>query len=94
MKRLVVTGIACPREAWSQFLGDHKDQRIITIRELFANVTSSDPRELSKYVTKVIEEYKPRSIIGHDLGVVLSLLSLIRLSWRNLYLNTKLTLFN
>lgn len=94
MKRLVVTGIACPKEAWIQFLGDHKYQRIITVRELFANVNSSDPRELSKYVTNVIEEYKPRSIIAHDLGVVLSLLSLIRLSWKKLQFNTKLTLFN
>ncbi len=94
VKRLVVTGIACPSDVWAQFLGKNECQRIITIREIFANVSSSDPRELSKYVTSVIEEYKPQSIICHDMGVPLTLLSLIRLSWRNFYFITKVTLFN
>lgn len=94
MKRLVITGLPCPSEAWSEFLGDHEGQRILPIREVFENSSSSDPRELSRYVTRQIASYQPDSIVAHDLGVPLTVLSLLRLNKRGKMLDVPVTLFN
>lgn len=94
MKRLVITGLACPPEPWKKFLGDSPEQRIIPIREVFRNTSSSDPRELSRYITKEIEAFGPQSLICHDMGVPLTLLSLLRLNRQGKCLDTRVTLFN
>lgn len=94
MKRLVVTGLACPPETWTKFLGSEKGQRIIPLYEVFENTPSADLREMSRYITKQIEDFSPDSIIAHDLGVPLTLISLLRLKNRGMPLKAKITLFN
>lgn len=93
-KRLVITGLPCPAEAWSRFLGPDSDQRIIPIREVFENTTTSDPREMSRYVTEQILREKPSSILCHDMGVPLTLMSLLRLKRRGKLHPMRLTIFN
>lgn len=94
MKRLVITGLPCPPEAWEGFLGKHPGQRILPIREVFDHTGSCDPREMSRYVTREIESFQPDSLIAHDMGVPFTVLSLLRLNKRGKCLNTRITLFN
>lgn len=94
MKRVIITGLPCPPEIWEDFLGRSKGQRIIPLWEVFENAQSSDPRVMSRYITEQIEREKPQSIIAHDLGVPMTLLSLMRLNRRGLALDTRVTLFN
>lgn len=93
MKRLVVTGLPCPPETWEKFLGKRRNQRILPIFEVFENCTSSDPRQMAKYVAEVIDSYKPTSIVCHDLGVPLTIMALLRLSKRR-PVKAHVTLFN
>ncbi len=94
MKRLVITGVPCSAEAWESFLGPRENQRILPFREVLENSSSSDPRELSRYVTRQIESFRPDSIVAHDMGVPLTVLSLLRLNKRGKFLDTKVTFFN
>lgn len=94
MKRLVITGLPCPPEAWESFLGKRADQRILSAFEIFENTSSSDPRELAHYVQEQIELEAPASIVCHDLGVPLTIMSLLRLRRQGKKMNTRLTLFN
>ncbi len=93
MRRLVVTGLPCPPEAWEKFLGKQKGQKILSLFEIFENCDSSDPRQMAKYVAEVIEKYKPDSILCHNLGVPLTIMALLRLSKKH-PVETRLTLFN
>lgn len=96
MRRLVITGLPCPAEAWESFLGarPREEQRILPFREVLENCDSSDPRELSRYVTRQIEAFRPRSIVAHDMGVPLTVLSLLRLNKKGKFLDTRVTFFN
>ena len=94
MRRLIVTGLACPSEPWIKLLGDSEGSRVITLHEVLEHTTSSDPRHMSRYVTEQIERFQPASLIAHDLGVPMTLLSLLRLNRRGLALDTRVTLFN
>lgn len=94
MKRLIITGLPCPPQAWEKLFGHPKGQRIIPMVEVFENTDSPDLREMSRYVAQEIERFKPTSIVAHDLGVPLALLSLIRLQRRGRAPQVKLTLFN
>lgn len=94
MKRLVITGVPCSAEAWEAFLGPHGNQRILTFREVLENSESSDPREMSRYVTREIEAFRPDSVVAHDMGVPLTVLSLLRLNKRGKFLDTRVTFFN
>ncbi len=94
MKRLVVTGIPCRPAAWEAFLGPSKHQRILSMFEIFENTQSSDPRQLAEYVQSQIEAYQPQSIVCHNMGVPLTILSLLRLRKRGVGLRTRLTLFD
>ncbi|MEZ4749279.1 MAG: alpha/beta hydrolase [Bdellovibrionota bacterium] len=97
MKRLVVTGLPCPPEAWESWLGQDQnklDQRILSLFEVFENTQSSDLREISKYVESQIDAFEPDSIVCHGFGVSMTLLSLMRLHRFGRYLNPSLTLFN
>ena len=93
MRRLIVTGLACPPDPWLALFGE-KDVRVITLHEVMEHTASADPRQMSRYVTEQIESYRPESLIAHDLGVPMTLLSLLRLNRRGLALDTKVTLFN
>ncbi len=94
MKRLVITGLPCPAVAWEDFLGARPDQRIVPFREVLEHCDSSDPRELSRYITQQIETFRPRFIIAHDMGVPLTVLSLLRLNKKGKCLDTRVTFFN
>lgn len=94
MKRLVITGVPCSAEAWEAFLGPQKNQRILPFREVLEHCDSSDPRELSRYVTQQIETFRPQSIVAHDMGVPLTVLSLLRLNKKGKCLDTRVTFFN
>jgi hypothetical protein len=98
MRRLVITGVPCSAEAWEAFLGSRpkgvKAQRILPFREVLENCDSSDPRELSRYVTQQIELFRPDSIVAHDMGVPLTVLSLLRLNKKGKFLDTRVTFFN
>jgi predicted alpha/beta hydrolase family esterase len=93
-KRLVITGLACSPEVWEKFLARHKGQRILPIAEVFENCPSPDLREMAKYVASQIEAYQPDSIIAHDVGVPLTMLSLSRLRRKGKSLPKKVTFFN
>lgn len=94
MKRLVITGLACPPQPWKDWLGDRPGQQFVPIREVFTHTSSCDPREMSRYITRRIEEYDPDSILCHDMGVPLTLLSLLRLNRKGICRNARVTLFN
>jgi hypothetical protein len=94
MRRLVITGLPCPAEAWEGFLGARKGQRILSFREVLEGTASSDPRELSRFVTSQIEAFRPDSIVAHDMGVPLTVLSLLRLNKKGKFLDTRVTFFN
>lgn len=49
---------------------------------------------MARYVAEQIEQFKPDSILCHDLGVPLTLLALMKLSKKGPPLKTKVTLFN
>lgn len=93
-KRLVIAGLPCPSDSWEKLLGKSDRQRIITMHEVLAGTNSSDPRELSRYITDELERERPTSLICHDLGVPLTLLALLRLKRRGTPLDMKLTIFN
>ncbi|MCB0405783.1 MAG: hypothetical protein KDD51_13455, partial [Bdellovibrionales bacterium] len=99
VKRLVVTGLPCPPDAWENWLGKHKagkkiDQRIVSLFEVLDNTNSSDLREISKYVESQIEAFEPHSIVCHGFGVSMTLLSLMRLQRSGSFLNPSITIFN
>ena len=94
MRRLIITGLPCPKEAWEDFFGPSENHTFLPIREVFENCDSPDPREMSRYVTSRIRELKPESLICHDMGVPLTLMSLLRLNKKGESLNTVVTLFN
>jgi pimeloyl-ACP methyl ester carboxylesterase len=93
-KRLVITGLPCRPETWERFLGPETEQRVISMREILDSTESSDPRELSRYVTEQIALEKPTSIVCHGMGVPLTLLALMRLKRKGIELDTRLTVFN
>ncbi len=93
-KRLVITGLPCPAQTWEKLLGESEEQRIITAREILTHTKGTDPRALSRYLTDVMEEERPGSILCHGLGVPLTLLALMRLKRRGVELDSKLTIFN
>jgi len=94
MKRLVVTGIACPPETWEKFLGKSKTQRIISLAEVISRASSDDPRVMADYVAHQIEIEKPDSLVCHGLGVTLTLAALLRLGRRGKVPHARVTLFN
>lgn len=94
MKRLVITGLPCPSSTWERFLGERPGQRIIPIREVFENCDSPDPRQMSRYITREMERFRPDSILCHDIGVPLALLSLLRLQRRDTTFRPRVTMFN
>jgi predicted alpha/beta hydrolase family esterase len=94
VNRLVVTGLPCPAVAWESFLGRVPGQKIVTMREVFENSASSDPRDLSLYITDLIQTLKPESIVCHGMGVPLTLLSLLRLERKGVSVQSKVTVFN
>ncbi len=95
MKRLVVSGLPCPTQAWERFLPGGVTQRIVTVREVFErSPQSSDLRALSRYVSDVILQEKPDSIVCHDLGVPLTLIGLWRLQKKGYRLAPRVTAFN
>lgn len=94
MRRLVITGLPCPAETWEDFLGKTPNQRILPFREVLENCPSADIRELSRYVTQQIELFRPDSIVAHDMGVPLTVLSLHRLNKKGKFLRTRVTFFN
>ncbi len=94
MKRLVLTGLPCPPEAWSDFLGNQSDQRILSMFEIFEKCPSPDLRQMSRVVEKVIQEDRPDSLICHGFGVTMALLALLRLRRRGYSYAPRLTLFN
>ena len=90
-----MTGLACPPGTWEKFLGKPTgEQRILSFYDVLEHSQSSDLREMSRYVGDQILEFDPTSIVAHDLGVPLTLLSLIRLAKRRVPVSAKLTLFN
>lgn len=93
-RRLVVTGLPCPPEAWEEFLGKSPSQRILSAAEVYESCPSADVREMSKVVTRAIADFEPHSIVCHDLGVSMTLLSLLRLRRRGVWVNARVTLFN
>jgi len=94
MRRLVVTGIPCAPSAWENFLGSHSDQRIISFYEILEHSQSADPRQMAEYVQSQIELFEPASIVCHDMGVPLTLMSILRMRKRGVPFDSCLTLFN
>lgn len=94
LRRLVVTGLPCPPEAWEEFLGKSANQRILSAAEVYDGCQSPDLREMSKIVTRAIADFEPQSIVCHDLGVPMTLLSLLRLRRRGVWVNARVTFFN
>jgi pimeloyl-ACP methyl ester carboxylesterase len=94
LKRLIVAGLPCPAETWENFLGRQRGQRVLTFREILENSRSADPRELAVHVATVLNRERPQSIVGHDIGVPLTLMALLRLRRRGIQWKTRLTLFN
>jgi pimeloyl-ACP methyl ester carboxylesterase len=94
MKRLIITGLPCPPDAWEKFLGKRRGQKILPLIDVFEHTDSADLRVMSRYVSDVISEYRPSSIVCHDLGVPLTMLGLLRLKRDSKMPSTRITFFN
>lgn len=94
MKRLVVTGIGCSPRNWENWLGPHDDTVVLSLFDILKSTESNDLRDLARFVENHLEEGRPQSIICHDLGVPLVLMSLMRLERRGLPVSARVTLFN
>ena len=64
------------------------------MREVFENTEGSDLRQISKYVTREIDRCRPRSILCHDLGVPMTLMSLLRIQREHPDYRPRVTAFN
>jgi hypothetical protein len=91
--RLIISGFACPKEPWEEFLGD-KNHRIITFAEILKNTPKTNFLKSVNYVKDQIKAEKPNSIICHDFGTFLTLMALLKLKKENFPLEAKLTVFN
>lgn len=99
MKRLVISGLPCPAEAWQGFLNSQDSEqiesRVISMGEVFAHTDSHDPRDLANYTHDEIARVRPQSILCHGIGVPLALLSLWRLRKKEgADYQPRLTIFN
>lgn len=95
MKRLIITGLPCPPGVWESFMGKHKGQRVLPLLEVFEHTDSADLRVMSRYISDVIGDFRPGSIVCHDFGVPLAMLALLRLKrHRKIPSGLRVTLFN
>jgi pimeloyl-ACP methyl ester carboxylesterase len=98
MKRLVITGLPCPAAIWDSFLGNKPrrgfTQRVIPMREVLEHCPSPDPRQMANYISTQITDFRPDSIVCHDLGVALTLLSLLKIQRKEPSFRPRVTVFN
>ncbi len=82
MKRLIIGGLPCPREAWEKLFPPREgiEQLILPFYEVVAQVSDSCRfYDLVTPVKKAIEQFKPDIIVLHDLGVTLGILSILKI---------------
>ncbi|MBY0370460.1 hypothetical protein K2X33_07225 [bacterium] len=89
---LALTGFACPASAWERFLGP--EVRVVPLSEVVASCSSGHPLEWAKAARKHVADLQPRLLIAHDVGVLLALLSVLKLRKQPDYKVPRLLLFN
>jgi hypothetical protein len=98
MRRLIIGGIPCPESAWDKLFPPEigVEQKILTFYEVFSKgYLNKNFFELVQVVQNAIEEFKPNSIVMHDIGVSFGLLALIKLQKTKMPLDiNKIVLFN
>jgi predicted alpha/beta hydrolase family esterase len=98
LRRLIITGIACPKEPWESFFEaeNHKgcENRVLSLADILDQTDSSDLTEMAKAVSREMESYHPDSIISHGFGVPLTLLALYELKKQRKEIPASLTLLN
>lgn len=93
VNRLIISGFACPKEPWVDFLGNER-HRVIPFSEVLQNTKGLNFLNTINYVKEQIKIEQPNSIICHDFGTFLTLMALIKLKKENCHLRSKLTIFN
>ena len=91
--RLIISGFACPKDPWEEFLGD-KRHRVITFAEVLKNTPETNFLKSVNYVKEQIKATMPNSIVCHDFGTFLTLMALLKLKKEKFPLEGKLTVFN
>jgi predicted alpha/beta hydrolase family esterase len=74
MKRLVISGFACPPESWADFLG--RETETICLYDVLKATESPDIRQWSRYLSKELDRIQPDSIVCHDYGGIICLMTL------------------
>lgn len=94
MKRLIISGIACPKSKWQNLFTNCDQEEAFDVYDVFSKTKSNDIRELAKICAEKIFDFQPESLICHDLGVPMTLIALMRLKKKNQLPDCKLTIFN
>jgi hypothetical protein len=93
VKRLIIGGFPCPASSWEKIFPPTADQRIVPFSEIFAHYDGHFPN-LINTCYQIIQDYQPDSLILHDVGVTLGLISVLRAHKKNLPVPAHITLFN
>jgi pimeloyl-ACP methyl ester carboxylesterase len=71
---MVVTGFACPPDAWMTLFPEFKS-RYITLAELLSKC-GTNQIEMGKYVGRMMEYERPEVVVAHDWGVAPTILGI------------------
>lgn len=94
MKRLIISGIACPASAWLNTFPIEGEEQIVTVYDTFGEFGFDMPKIID-YVKNKILDYQPDSILCHDFGVPVTLQALLKLlKAKSIPSNLKITFFN
>lgn len=94
MKKLIISGLGCPKHAWEKVFPSEQNTKIIPLSEVLDNCPHNDLRLLAQSLEPIISSYQPDVIILHDFGVILGLLALTRMQKQGVELKAKLVIFN
>src|SRR5690349_1001810 len=75
MKRLVISGFPCTKEAWIRFLGPETE--VLSFADILNATRSSDMNRWGEFVAKTLLQIQPDSVICHDFGGVACLKALV-----------------
>lgn len=82
-------------EPWKKLFEGRGDTRVVTLRDVLEKSGTSDVKAIGRYVSSLIAEIKPSSIVLHDYGLLFGLIGLLRLKRKQeLTFPTRLVLFN
>jgi len=97
MKRLIIAGFPCPKDAWEKLFPSIEgiEQMILPFYDVISQTDNAYYFfDLVDPVKKAIESYKPDLIVMHDFGVILGILAILKIKKINNEFNPKVVIFN